>query len=212
MIRWAVYVAAAIGLGTASFVHLGSYFGLAAFWLAPPLHLGCFAVLGAAILARRVDGRDDHELDGPPWLGSAVAVFGLYALVNFLSCMLLNKAGSPDVIDGVQGLYSHGELITVLDDTAFALGQARVARLMSGHWMLFYAAGMAFAYPGVRSSPHQLRRKPHVESSGPDRRRAEEYFGTGDELRDGDRLPRDGERDRVKTQGDTVPPTITEGR
>ncbi len=143
---------AAAGLIISLAVHLFSFTGVQlggnAIFMA--LHIGIFplwipvAILSSKMAGRMawgVRGRDylDRVMSGAPdWMRQMTRVFYVYAFVNF-------------AIFFVWTLSSGGKAAGA--DSAFS---NMVWRGFSGHWMLFYSAGLAILAAAYRKAPGQL--------------------------------------------------------
>jgi len=71
-----------------------------------------------------------------------------YAFFNFaFTSFVLQEGGIASVIKGKKVIHNHGNIIRELTDEEYETQQAYAVRSVSGHWMLFYAAGMIMLYP-----------------------------------------------------------------
>ena len=139
---------AVVGLIASVIVHISSILGLpqpfgSAAW---GLHVGIFLVwLPAIIVAQRLaKGAKQSDfwkavLRGcPPWMRRGFYVLFAYAFINFF----LNIALGPD-------------------------SESDNLRLFSGHWMLFYYAGMAMLYSATRLGSLEPRTCPQGHEVSP---------------------------------------------
>ncbi len=152
MIRFALAVLtilAALGLILGAAAHLLTFAGvnpqeIPGIWL---LHLGIFAVIVPAIFIGRSLGRDIGEVAiwqyyTPRWLKTLTTLLFVYAFFNFFWSNSLNEGGIPAELRGDLVLHNHGKVIRKLTPAEFAKHRAYSLRSFSGHWMVFYAAGL----------------------------------------------------------------------
>jgi hypothetical protein len=143
-------VLATIGLVLSLTVHVSSLLGMPsplgeASWA---LHIGVFVVWFPAVLASRGLVKDFKQEDFwkaalracPTWMKYMTSLFFVYAIVNFLTFMLLDVGGGK--IDPGSG----GTPSSVL-------------RGFSGHWMAFYSAAMALLYSRIHVAEHDAARR-----------------------------------------------------
>lgn len=81
----------------------------------------------------------------PEWTKLIAVLLIIYATFNFLFTMIvLNHGGFPAIVDGrmVLHTYNFGVEISALSPQQFALHQAYIARVLSGHWIFFFWMGI----------------------------------------------------------------------
>jgi hypothetical protein len=118
---------AATGLVLSMVVHLLGYFGMvlpikdAVFGL----HMGIFIIWIPVVALNKERNRNDVFKQGPKWMQRALTVVFVYAMASFIYFI----ATAP----------SRGEKKNSVGKPA----PANVVRGFSGHWILFYSAGLA---------------------------------------------------------------------
>src|SRR5262249_25867443 len=140
---WPFIVAGALGLIASIVVHLSTVIGVPnplgrAAWA---LHAGVFVVWFPAVLVGIRLSRDFKNKDlwraalrgCPPWLTYAAGAFFVYALINFALFMLTSVHGKPTESQELRGF--------------------------SGHWMAFYAVGIAMLYSSTRAEEFDRSRR-----------------------------------------------------
>lgn len=79
----------------------------------------------------------------PRWMKVLSMGLAAYAIFNFLyTGFVKSEGGVPAVIDGERVIHNHGDIIRKITAEEYELHQAYGVRTFSGHWMIFYAAGM----------------------------------------------------------------------
>ncbi len=91
------------------------------------------------IQRQKSDGADISSC--PKFLQILGRVSYAYTGLNFFLCLFLLQGGKADIIDGVLGLYSHGELILEVTEAEYHYYTLVQTRFFTGHLMAF--AGMA---------------------------------------------------------------------
>jgi hypothetical protein len=139
---------AACGLILSLVVHLLSFFGIAigGNQLFIGLHVGIFPLwLPVVLIAQKMMGgapRKDFwrvALSGcPPWMRYMTRGFFIYAIANFAVFFILSVLHPPAKGPNVPSSVLHG---------------------FSGHWMLFYSAGLAVLTTAYRKGLSNLQRK-----------------------------------------------------
>jgi hypothetical protein len=138
---WGAY--AALLPSVSAVVHVGTYLGLALTaytWLFIALHLGVFPVFIALVLRSRPWQRERsgpfglhyRQLDWrewrtflPSWAPFLIAILGAYAIANFLFALVhLPARGTSATLTDTQEMY--------------------MARMLSGHWLVFNALPLLF--------------------------------------------------------------------
>jgi hypothetical protein len=145
---WSVYASAI--LVASIMVHASTFRGIDILDLAPwvmVLHGLIFPAFGAGIffVRDRLKGtRNPLTLvaGAPVWLKTFTAALLVYATINFLTVLGKSEGGSPEVVNGSYQLMSHGRVLRALTEAEYHYQRSLVARLFSGHWMAFSAAGL----------------------------------------------------------------------
>lgn len=126
------------------------------FWL---LHAGVIAIWIPVILHIRNQSPENHKTgsrpkefykhlfkDTPCWLRFVAVTGFVYAVVSFLSLMLLYPETSYET-HGEYFLKIHGKMIRTISESEYRHYQAVEARIFSGHWIAFYGIACAALYP-----------------------------------------------------------------
>jgi hypothetical protein len=127
-----------LGFAASLVVHVSTFFpavGIedrSAIWA---LHVGVFVVCLPMIVSLKKRGRPGIELTRSAW--ALVAVFFVYALVNFALFMQRAPAKPPAIQQGQWVVYENGQRRVLTASQAAEIRRLEV-RGFSGHWMLFY--------------------------------------------------------------------------
>lgn len=147
-------ILAAVGLALSVAAHALTFAGvdpqreIPGVWL---LHLGIFVIIVPTIFIGRRLSRDNGEVEfwqritknTPTWLHALTMILFVYTFFNFFYCTrYLNEGGVPSELRGELVLHSHGAVIRKLTPEEFERHRAYSVRGFSGHWMVFYAAGL----------------------------------------------------------------------
>ena len=152
-----------VGFCASVIVHASSYVDRAPVPMsrAWPLHVGIFLVFIPMVLAQRQDGGGQRKKSwreqfphAPRWMVPTLTALALYALVNFATGLVLlmasNSAGKFVERDGQYVVANRGVVVRTATEAEYRRDQARLARLFSGHWMLFYWASAVGIADGLR--------------------------------------------------------------
>jgi len=168
-------VLALVGFVASAVVHASTFLhapplGMNQTW---PLHLGIFVVFIPAFLTERRRDRTAAATDGkdvpkparggdyphaPRWASALLAVVFGYAIFNFFLGLVLIVASSQGKIverDGRHVMVQGREYVRDVGDAEYRVYQGRIARMFSGHWMMFYwmsAVGIAEARRRTRAA------------------------------------------------------------
>ena len=168
-------VLALVGFVASAVVHASTFLhapplGMNQTW---PLHLGIFIVFIPAFLTERRRDRTAAATDGkdvpkpargggyshaPRWASALLAVVFGYAIFNFFLGLVLIVASSQGKIverDGRHVMVQGREYVRDVGDAEYRVYQGRIARMFSGHWMMFYwmsAVGIAEARRRTRAA------------------------------------------------------------
>jgi hypothetical protein len=120
-----------------------------------PLHVGIFLVFVPMVFAQKRQDRQDANASrsqdtdlarAPRWMRTLLGVVFAYAMLNFAVGMVLTSStasGSVYSKDGRYVLAGRGAVELEAAPAEYVRQEARVARMFSGHWMLFYLASAA---------------------------------------------------------------------
>ncbi len=126
------------------------------------LHIGIFVVWIPAVWISKQTKTSWKSLTKPfPfWMKPLPGILFAYMFFNFFfTIFVLQKGGSPSMINGEKVLQSHHKIIKKLSEEEYHLHQAYEVRTFSGHWLLFYgyAALMLDPKRGLLSQRKQLQ-------------------------------------------------------
>ncbi|MCB9851357.1 MAG: hypothetical protein H6817_11710 [Phycisphaerales bacterium] len=154
-------IVAGIVLITCAAVHCSTFFGVDLIdefpmvWSLHVITMGMF--IFAACCSRKhsevsKDSKHNPFPHAPTWMKALTSVLFAYAFINFAAFMFRSSEGTPEHRNnGTYAIMNHGEFVREIDEHEFHLGQARVIRLFSGHWMMFNAAAMSMLCSKYRS-------------------------------------------------------------
>jgi len=166
---WFIYLFAMVGLIASAIAHFSTYAGVdpqeafPAVWL---LHVGIFVVWIPALMVQnrlRPQNASRDLLGGAPrWMRLLTGTLFAYALLNFIVFLLLmpNKVGGSTHrnADGTYTITKRGEVVYQMDEAGYHHYRALEVRGFSGHWMLFYSAGMTMVAAGMRAKADEKAR------------------------------------------------------
>ncbi len=143
----------------ATFVGVNPSSALPAAWA---LHLLVFVVwVPVVLLCHKAVKRKDRRRfwrvvtrHAPAWMKVLSVACLVYAGFNFFyTGLVLNEGGVPGVIEGQRVLHSHGDIIRTLTSAEYELHLAYMARMFSGHWMVFFAVAATVLTSRRREPP-----------------------------------------------------------
>jgi hypothetical protein len=150
---WFFIALAILGLVASAVAHSSTFFGVDPQAAFPPvflLHIGIFLVWIPAVVSqvsrtsvtdarpRRFDVAFPHA---PHWMKLLTGLLFAYGIVNFLLFLFL-ITGSEAPRREPDGTFTANKGQRVITKAAYHRLRALEVRGFSGHWMLFYAAGM----------------------------------------------------------------------
>ena len=156
-----LFLISVIGLVASAIAHFSTFFGINPQRVFPSvwvLHVLIFVVWFPVVISCRKLCTNDNRKDfwklatrnSPNWMKRLCVIFFVYAFFNFFCAFVLSEGGNPSEIDGRKVLSNHGEIIRELTDEEYDQLQAYEVRGFSGHWLVFYAAGMTVLYSRLR--------------------------------------------------------------
>ena len=175
MIKKTIIIIAVIGLMVSAILHLSTFFGvnpmqeLPCIWI---FHIMVFVVWSPMVSLLSKNKRNDSwkiaTRNVPRWIKIMALFLFIYALFNFFfTSFILNDSGVPSELNGKKVLHSHGNIIKELTDEEYEKHSAYGIRGFSGHWMLFYFAGMIGMYIIIKEDSNKTD-FPDSENASPE--------------------------------------------
>jgi hypothetical protein len=177
-----LFFIAVFGLVSSAVAHFSTFLGINPQRVFPPvwaLHFLIFVVWVPVVFSCRKICTKNNQKDfwkiamrnAPGWMKVLSVVLFAYAFFNFFfTIFILNEGGVPSELEGKKVIHSHGKVIRELTNEEYEAHQAYNVRTFSGHWMIFYAAGMTVLYSKMKGNSnngaHPISESHTTASSG----------------------------------------------